>query len=134
MAVPAVSVYLRKQRVFVVSSYSPGPGTYIDKDPVFSAKPTDPEAIGRCVSEGLSNHVDGGEMPDWSRYPSPLLAAAGVATWNEFYRGARDCFVKKEADHFLIQSENPHQNLPLGASATEIGLAVLAALKVSRVK
>ena len=132
-SVPNVSVYLRKQMLFVVSTYSAGPGTYIEKEPALSVAPTEPEEVGRAVLNGLDHFVEGGPWPpDWSTYKSPVLAAAGIATWSEFKRGLRDCSVMKYDDHFLIQSENPCVTLPLNSSEDDVGMAVLASLGLSR--
>jgi hypothetical protein len=78
MTIPSVCIGLRSGRVFIISTYSPGPGTYVHKEPVICANSFDSEAIGDAVLFGLSEFVHNGPMPDWDTYKSPVLNAAGV--------------------------------------------------------
>ena len=130
-AEPSVSVGLRRGRLFVISTYSPGPGTWIDKEPVLEARPTDAEDVGRKIIEGLETFVAGGEMPDWNKYRSPILPAAGVKTWSEWERGLKECIVVKELEGFKIMSEGLHATIPYSESPEILGAKVLEALKLS---
>ena len=128
MADPSVSVRLRGGTVYVTAAYSPSPGTHIDQEPVLAVRATDAPAVGAAVLTGLRHFTDGGQVPDWSAYPSPILAAAGVRSWNELERGLHSCAVKSAAGCLTILGDAGPKQLPPGASAEEIGLAVLSAL------
>lgn len=129
MSIPSVSVGLRKGRIFIIPTFSPGPGTYIDNEPVTEALPTDPEQIGTRVLEGLSNFRDGGEMPDWTTYRSPVLSVAGVKSWDEYEKGLIDCVIDVINEKLRIRSEQ-HDLLEIDANARpdELGIAVLVSL------
>jgi hypothetical protein len=131
MSVPSVSVGSRRGRIYVISTYSPGPGTYVDKEPVCHTLSTDTEGIGNSVLSGLHCFQDGGSLPDWTTYRSPVLDAAGVSTWREYERGLRSCVVSQYEDHLLIRGDCSPINLPRTANREEIGSAVLAALGTS---
>src|SRR5437660_394019 len=75
MAAPAVTVCLRRGRLFVISSYAPGPGTYIDKEPVAEVPAQNSCQIGTKVRAFLRCFIDSGTMPDWKTYRSPVLRA-----------------------------------------------------------
>ena len=129
MASPSVSVGLRMGDVIVTSTYSPGPGTYVDKFPAVKSLSTDAVAIGNNVLSGLDQFVDGGPWPvDWSSYQSPTLAVAGIPTWQEYERGLRTCVVERHEDHLCVRSERPHQTLSLDVTKAQIGEAVLQSL------
>lgn len=132
MSQPSVSVGLRKGRVFVIPTYSPGPGTYIHREPVRQTTPDEPESIGQCVRDAIADFVDGGQMPDWSIYRSPVLAAAGVEKWSDYEKGLRDCIVKEEADHLVVRGDREPREMPLTVSNEELGRAILQALGAPR--
>jgi hypothetical protein len=67
-------------------------------------------------------------MPNWAAYRSPVLEAARVHSWDELERGSQSCAVQSVAGSLTIRGEAGPQQLPLGASAEEICLAVLLAL------
>jgi len=93
-----------------------------------ACKDADPAEIGRNVLSGLRAFVDGGEMPDWNSYRSPLLAAAGVSSWSDLESGSRECVIALEKDKYLLRSENGPQSLLLSSTPEEIGAGVLIAL------
>ena len=130
-AEPSVTVGLRRGRLFVISKYSPGRGTWILKEPVLEARPTDAADVGQKVLDGLDHFVAGGKMPDWNKYRSPILPAAGVKTWSEWERGLKECMVVKEPEGFKIMSEGLHATIPYSASPEALGAKVLEALKLS---
>ena len=134
MANPSVNIGFRKRRVFIISTYAPGPGTYVDKEPVLEATPYDIESIGSKVLEGLKNFVDGGEIPNWDTYRSPVLDAVSVSSWSEYERGLKECVVVQHEDHFHFMTELPHIRLPRDATLEDIGNAILKALGTSKEK
>lgn len=134
MAIPGISIALRKGKLFVIPTYSPGPGTYIDKGPVANSASYDTLVIGKNVIAGLEDFVDGGDLPDFTEYCSPVLEAAGVASWSEYERGLRECVLARHADHYLIRGDFGHIKLTLDASREEIGEAILASLGTSQEK
>ena len=82
MAVPGISIGLRKGVLFVVPTYSPGPGTYIDKGPVAQCASFDAETIGRNAIAALGEFVGRGRpvpeptgpaFPSGHTYGSTLL-------------------------------------------------------------
>ena len=131
---PKVFVGLRKGRMYVVASYAAGPGTYINKEPVYECSPCDVAEIGSSVLAGLESFVDHGEWPDWDTFESPVLKATGLSNWSEFTRGLRDCSVYKEEKQYHIYTELPHIYLPLDSTPEQIGRAVLKALGTSEEK
>ncbi len=102
---PSVSVRRWQGKVYVTAAYAPGSGTYIDKEPVLVCADTDAGAVGRNIITGLEAFVDGGDMPDWDTYQSPLLAAAGVSSWAILEKGSRTCAISQKSDRYLVQSD-----------------------------
>ena len=105
--------------VIVTSTYSPGPGTYVDKFPAVMSLSTDAVAIGKNVQLGLDQFIDGGQWPvDWSTYQSPTLAVAGVTTWREWVNGRLKNLRQDKARKiiFRVQSERPHLKLSSGCN------------------
>jgi hypothetical protein len=94
---------------------------------------TVPLAIGEAVLESLRSFSwdNSCKLPDWNTYPSFVLEAGGFASWSEYERGLRDCYIFVENDQYHIYTELPHIFLPLDASADVIGNAVLQALGTS---
>ena len=70
-------------------------------------------------------------MPDWNKYRTPILDAAGVKNWSEWESGLKDCSVKKEPEGFKIMSEGLHATIPYSASPEMLGAKVLEALTLS---
>lgn len=132
MPTPGVSVGLRNGHVYVTSTYSPGPGTYVDKAPAYRSASYDVEALGVNVLRALAAFRDGGEMPDWAKYSSPVLELAGVSSWPEYKRGLRSCVVDQRDEDLLIRGDEPEISVPRSATAREIGDAVLLALGTTR--
>lgn len=128
MASPNVAVGLRRGRVIVNATYSPGPGTYVDSQPVFESSSSDTEAIGRNVQKALAEFSVGGEMPDWSVYRSPVLDVAKVRTWGEYEKGLKGCVIGQNGDNLVMRGDHPVITLALDAPAEDIGKAVLSAL------
>jgi hypothetical protein len=129
MSEPWVSVLLRRGTVYVTAAYSPGPGTYVDQEPVLAVHGPDPLQVGLAVLSGLRHFTDGGHMPDWSVYLSPLLAAADVKTWDELEQESIGCAVELSAKGFTVLAEIGPQRLEPSAEPAELGRAVLRALK-----
>src|SRR5262249_5481334 len=90
--------------VFISSTYSPGPGTYVNKEPIFTCQIDEAEKIGCFVFEALAAFREGGQVPDWDRYQSSLLKASGVSA-KEFKRGLKECSVTKAENGFIVSSE-----------------------------
>jgi hypothetical protein len=130
MTDPSVSVRLWRGTVYVTAAYSPGPGTYVDQEPVLVVRATDAPGVGVAVLTGLRHFTDGGPMPNWSAYRSPILAAAGARSWGELERGSQTCAVQSSEGCFTILGDAGPQQLPPGASAEVIGLAVLSAFGI----
>lgn len=132
MMPPSVSIGLRSGRVFIISTYSPGPGTYVQKAPVFESSSSDTEAIGFNVARGLDEFVSGGEIPDWAVYRSPVLGVAGVRTWHEYERGLKSCVLDQHEDEFIIRGDRPAIAIRRTATVNELGDAVLHALGTTK--
>ena len=132
MAIPSVAVDLRRGRVFVIATYSPGPGTYVNKTPVLESSSSDVEAIGRNVLQGLGEFVDGGEMPDWNVYRSPVLEFAKLTTWREYEKGLKRCVVDQELENLVVRGDNPTVTIAHVVPVGEIGNAVLRVLGTTK--
>lgn len=132
MADPSVSVRSWRGTIYVIPAYSLGPGTYIHQEPVLTAKPSDPARVGSVVRDGLQRYREGGQMPDWLAYRSPVLAATGTQSWDELEQASSSCVVNASGIGFIILGEDGPTRIPSGASSVELGVAVLSALGVEK--
>ncbi|HJT33413.1 MAG TPA: hypothetical protein VJ783_15320 [Pirellulales bacterium] len=131
MVKPAVSVGLRKGRLFVIPQLSPGAGTYIDKEPVREAPEDDAERLGQTILEAFGDFSEVDVMPNLLAFRSPIIAAAEVRSYGEYERGLKDCLVVIEDDQLHIMCAGPHKYIPRDTGALHIGNAVLTALHAS---
>jgi hypothetical protein len=128
MSEPLVAIRLKKGVVYISSTYSPGRGTYVNKQPVFTCRTDEMETIGSCVLEALAAFVEGGQIPDWNTYESPVLKAAGVTNAGEFNRGLKDCSVTKEGNSLIVRSELGPTEVREAEGARRLGEVVLQAM------
>jgi hypothetical protein len=101
-----VSFYLRDDRVFVVPQAGGGGFTF-DVEPVMIVAPTDEEVHYAARQALAASAAVQGDTPPEGRYRSPVLKAARVRSFREFYQGSTYCFLYQEESHFFILAFGP---------------------------
>lgn len=119
----SVSIYERKGVVYVSASHQTQAGFWVGDSNVVAL--IDPQAadVGSAVEAALARSRENVPTPPTSADLSgPLLAAAGVASWNTFARMAKHVDVYQKGDVFEI---TPYRNLggkegfePISSKAT----------------
>ena len=104
-----VSIYERTGTVYVVTSHQTQAGFWVDDEDVIMLRAPQPVDIGAAVKAALTRSREGVPTPPASAdLSAPLLAAAGVASWNSFIKMAKYVGVRQNGDAIKV---TPYRNL-----------------------
>jgi hypothetical protein len=139
----SVSIYERAGTVYVIASHKTQAGFWVDDDEVTPLVAPQPADLGNAVQAALARSREGVPNPPPSADLSvPLLAAAGVASWNTFAKAAKHVDVLLNGNTIKVM---PYKNLggkdgfdPMQDKATlvpsgdlKLGEIVMRALEVA---
>ncbi|WHU05013.1 hypothetical protein [Sphingomonas sp. NIBR02145] len=104
-----VSIYERSGTVYVVTSHQTQAGFWVDDEGVEVLPGAQPVDVGNAVEAALARSREGVPTPPPSAdLSAPLLAAAGVASWNTFAKVAKYVGVRQNGDAIKV---TPYRNL-----------------------
>lgn len=105
----SVSIYERKGIVYVSASHQTQAGFWVDDEDVGVLSSPQPVDIVDAVRAALARSREGVPTPPPSAdLSTPLLAAAGVASWNTFAKMAKYVGVRQDGDAVKV---TPYKNL-----------------------
>lgn len=105
----SVSIYERAGTVYVIASHKTQAGFWVDDDEVMTLVAPQTAELGNAVQAALTRSREGVPTPPPSVDLSlPLLAAAGVASWNTFAKAAKHVDVRLNGDTIKV---TPYKNL-----------------------
>lgn len=105
----SVSIYQRKGAVYVAASHQTQAGFWVDDEDVVTLVAPQPADVGHAVEAALARSREGAPTPPPSAdLSAPLLAAAGVASWNTFTKTAKYVGVRQNGDTIKV---TPYKNL-----------------------
>lgn len=104
-----VSIYERADTVYVVTSHQTQAGFWVDDEDVEVLSSPQPVDIIDAVRAALARSCEGVSTPSPSAdLSAPVLAAAGVASWNTFAKMAKYVGVRQNGDTVKV---TPYKNL-----------------------
>jgi hypothetical protein len=105
----SINIYERIGTVYVVASHKTQAGFWVDDDEVITLSAPQPVDLENAAQAALARSREGVPTPPPSTDLSvPLLAAAGVASWNTFAKAAKHVDVRLNGDTIKI---TPYKNL-----------------------
>lgn len=139
----SANIYQRSGIVFVSASHQTQAGFWVDDDFVEALSFPQPAEVGRAVETALVRSREGVPTPPPSAdLSTPLLAAAGVTSWNKFAKSAKYADALQNDDTIKV---TPYRNLGgkdgfepmsdkvilLSSGALSLGEAVASALEIA---
>jgi hypothetical protein len=126
-----VTVAYWRGRLFVLSKYSAGPGTYVECPPVVELSASHAESIGLAIRKAFDAFLVRDGMPDWATYVRPLASVIGPGNLDDFDDNARVCAVYLDAEGIRVRSEESWVELPLDITNSQLSNAVARSVRLN---
>lgn len=106
----AISIYLRKNKIYLVPLARVPSGGHIETEPVQIVDLQDPlETLGRSILSSLESSDQLLPDPPLAKIYSPAQIASGAKTWRQFIYGTAACDLEHCKTEFIITPLKPER-------------------------